>query len=66
MQTTPAEHGERLGCQVAMLGLHLDDCDMFNEIMRRCRSCDCLVPCLLDLKRDPKNPVWEVAGTIIA
>ena len=52
-----------LHCRMAMLGLDLHaieshDKETIDEIKRRCKSCDDREACVVDLKRDPNNPVW--------
>ena len=59
-----ADGGDLLACRMAMLGLDRDtlahaDIYTFADILRRCQSCDCREACMVDLKRDPNNPVWE-------
>jgi hypothetical protein len=49
---------------MAMLGLdpyviECGDIETFDQIKRRCMSCDVREACAVDLKRDPNNPVWE-------
>jgi hypothetical protein len=45
---------------MAMLGLdQIEDRATFDEIVRRCLSCGDREDCVVDLKRDPNNPVWE-------
>jgi hypothetical protein len=61
--TTPSEPDELLYCRMAMLGLDPNfiksgDRKTFNQIKRRCRSCEFRDACVVDLKRDPNNPVW--------
>ena len=58
------EEGDLLACRMAMLGLDSDtlattDMFTFAEILRRCAACNCREACMVDLKRDPNNPVWE-------
>ena len=69
-----ADGGDLLACRMAMLGLDRDtvantDKHAFAAILRRCVNCNCREACTIDLKRDPKNPVWETycpnTGTLI-
>jgi hypothetical protein len=69
----PDAHDDLLDCRMAMLGLDaIEDGDAatFDEIRRRCMSCEYRDACAVDLKRDPNNPVWESycpnAGALIA
>jgi hypothetical protein len=63
----PATHDEPdelLCCRMAMLGLdpyviESGDRETFDQIKRRCTSCEFREACAVDLKRDPNNPVWE-------
>ncbi len=50
--------------RMEMLGLDFEaidraDHESVDEIKRRCTSCDSREACVLDLKRDPNDPVWE-------
>jgi hypothetical protein len=44
--------------------------DDLRTVKRRCASCDCREACELDLKRDPRDPVWEsycpITPTLVA
>lgn len=62
--TMPDEQLDLLHCRMEMLGLDVDaieraDRGAVDEIKRRCTSCDSREACVVDLKRDPNNPVWE-------
>ena len=62
--TECCEHDDLLGCRMAMLGLDPDviengDREIFAQIKQNCTSCDFREACVVDLKRDPNNPVWE-------
>jgi hypothetical protein len=62
--TTVGEQGDLLGCRMTMLGLdpyviECGDRETFDQIKRSCMSCDFREACVVDLKRDPNNPVWE-------
>jgi hypothetical protein len=62
--TTTDEPDELLCCRMAMLGLdpyviETGDRKTFDQIKRRCTSCEFREACAVDLKRDPNNPVWE-------
>ena len=62
--TVRGEHDELLGFRMAILGLdpyviECGDRDTFDQIKRSCTSCDFREACMVDLKRDPNNPVWE-------
>ena len=58
------EYDDLLDCRLAMLGLHrnaIERCnsEAFEFIRRRCANCSFRESCVVDLKRDPNNPVWE-------
>jgi hypothetical protein len=62
--TTCDEYDDLLDCRLAILGLHRNaierfDGEIFELIRRRCANCDFRESCVVDLKRDPNNPVWE-------
>jgi len=61
--STPSEPDELLCCRMAMLGLEPNsigsgDRETFDQIKRRCRSCEFRDACAVDLTRDPNNSVW--------
>ncbi len=51
--------------RMAMLDLDLHEIEYFDDngtldkIKRRCAGCDSREACVVDLRRDPNNPVWE-------
>jgi hypothetical protein len=60
----PAEADEFLQCRMSILGLDIitierDYPEVFDKLKRRCVSCPCRAACVVDLKRDPNNRVWE-------
>jgi hypothetical protein len=62
--TAVDEQGDLLGCRMTMLGLdpyviECGDRETFDQIKRSCMSCGFREACVVDLKRDPNNPVWE-------
>ncbi|HXX07301.1 MAG TPA: hypothetical protein VEJ43_04430 [Pseudolabrys sp.] len=55
-------HLDLLDCRMTMLGLDLyaiRDERIFEEVRRHCFNCGCREACVLDLQRDPNNPIWE-------
>jgi hypothetical protein len=51
-----------LHCRMSMLGLDpqsLENRELLDDIMRRCKCCEFREACAVDLERDPNNPVWE-------
>ena len=64
-RTLAAKHDDLLLCRMAMLGLDLPEIEYFEDgetldkIKRRCTGCNSREACVVDLKRDPNNPVWE-------
>ena len=64
-RTLAAKHDDLLICRMAMLGLDLyeieyfDDNGTLDKIKRRCTVCASREACVVDLRRDPNNPVWE-------
>ena len=64
-RTLATKYDDLLVCRMAMLGLDLPEIEYFEDgetlakIKRRCTSCDSREACVVDLKRDPNNPVWE-------
>jgi uncharacterized protein DUF6455 len=64
-RTLATKHDDLLVCRMAMLGLDLDEMEYFEDsetldkIKRRCTSCNSREACVVDLQRDPNNPVWE-------
>jgi hypothetical protein len=62
--TTDGKRDDLLVCRMAMLGLDLHeiecgDGETLDNIKRRCTTCNVREACVVDLKRDPNNPVWE-------
>ena len=62
--TARRENDDLLDCRLAMLGLdrHViqsGDSETFESIRRRCAKCGYREACVVDLKRDPNDPVWE-------
>ena len=58
------EHDGLLFFRMAMLGLDPHAVArgysmMFDKLKRQCTSCRSWEACVVDLKRDPNNPVWE-------
>jgi hypothetical protein len=51
-----------LDCRASTLGLDLyamESDEIFGELNRRCYNCSFQEACVVDLRRDPTNPVWE-------
>ena len=62
--TSPDEGDDLLQCRMTILGLdsgaiERDYGEAFEKIKRRCSSCSDRVRCAVDLKRYPKNLMWE-------
>ena len=60
----PVEGDSLLDCRMAMLGLDFDaikqsDAETVAQIISECARCGSREACVVDLKRDPNNPVWE-------
>ena len=61
----PAEADEFLQCRMSIprSRYHHDRTrlprEVFDKLKRRCVSCPCRAACVVDLKRDPNNRVWE-------
>ncbi len=63
-KTTGREYDDLLFHRMSMLGLdpaviERGDSAAFKELKTRCVTCDVRDACVVDLKRDPNNPVWE-------
>jgi len=51
-----------LDCRMTVLGLDLyaiENDKVFDELRHRCVNCECQEACVVDLRRDPNNPIWE-------
>ena len=62
--TPHQENTDLFECRLAMLGLDArvikqGDGDTFESIRQRCKTCNTREACVVDLKRDPNDPVWE-------
>ncbi|MGO9771043.1 MAG: hypothetical protein ACLPSW_16150 [Roseiarcus sp.] len=62
--TTSDRRDDLLQCRLTIMGLDFDTIERDNsetmeKIERRCLSCRRRVACAMDLKRYPKNLVWE-------
>ena len=64
-QSTADELGdELLRCRMAIVGLHSGAVERehgatFETLRQHCLGCRDRGPCVMDLKRDPTNQVWE-------
>lgn len=74
-RTEGDESDNLLDCRIAILGLDFEaikqsDTEAVVKIIRECARCGSRADCVVDLKRDPNNPVWETycpnAETLIA
>ena len=60
--TTYDRRLDLLDCRMTTLGLDLyaiKNGEIFDDLKSRCLDCIFPESCAADLRRDPKNPVWE-------